>query len=182
MIDLTSGRIAEITGGDLIDGQADNAEVTGPAEFDSRKVVPGAIFMALPGANVDGHDYVTAAAENGAALSIVGRSVGQPALLAQPVEDDEAQRAMSNSAAFEADADGSGAAVLRAIDRLARYNTDVLAEEEGMTVVGVTGSAGKILSVRCSELRATPWPLPAVLTTRSGCLIRRCEPIAKRSF
>lgn len=143
MIDLTSGRIAEITGGDLIDGQADNAEVTGPAEFDSRKVVPGAIFMALPGANVDGHDYVTAAAENGAALSIVGRSVGQPALLAQPVEDDEAQRAMSNSAAFEADADGSGAAVLRAIDRLARYNTDVLAEEEGMTVVGVTGSAGK---------------------------------------
>ena len=140
MIELSAGDIAAITGGELIDGAAEETHVEGPVEFDSRKIAPGSIFMALPGATVDGHDYVAAAGEQGAALAIVGRPVGYPALLAPA-----SQRAAGtdNSAVFGADDEGYGAAVLAAVDKLARHNTDVLADEESMVVVGITGSAGK---------------------------------------
>ncbi|MBG9228806.1 hypothetical protein I4J01_11235, partial [Corynebacterium diphtheriae bv. gravis] len=37
--------------------------VTGPVEFDSRKVSEGSLFVALAGARVDGHDFVPAALE-----------------------------------------------------------------------------------------------------------------------
>ncbi len=39
--------------------------VTGPVVIDSRQVVPGALFAALPGEHVDGHDYAAAAARQG---------------------------------------------------------------------------------------------------------------------
>ena len=61
MIDLTVARIAEIVGGRL-DGitreQAQELHVTGTVEFDSRAVTPGGLFLALPGARTDGHDFV----------------------------------------------------------------------------------------------------------------------------
>ena len=44
--------------------------------------------------------------------------------------------------ALEHDTDGSGAAVLAALAKLARASVDDLAAK-GLTVVGVTGSAGK---------------------------------------
>lgn len=138
MLELTVGKIADITGGQCVDVDPDQV-VTGPVEFDSRKVATGSIFMALPGANVDGHDFVDKALEQGAALLLVGHDVRRPAIVAQPVEVSEES---SNATAFEHDVDGQGAAVLAAVDKLARYNTDELAAR-GLTVVGVTGSAGK---------------------------------------
>lgn len=140
MIELTVGKIAEITGGELVDGADPDTKVLGPVEFDSRRIKPGGIFMALPGAQVDGHDYAASAAEQGAALLVVGKRVGAPALVAPSVE---LRQEASNASAFEHDTQGHGAAVLAAIDRLARFNTDALVAEHGMTVVGVTGSAGK---------------------------------------
>ena len=140
MIELSAGDIATITGGQLIDGAAAETRVTGPVEFDSRNITQGGICKAPGGAEADGHDPVRAAGEPGAALAIVGRSVGYPALLAPA---GERAAGTDNSAVFGADADGYGVAVLNAVDKLARYNTDVLAAEEGMVVVGVTGSAGK---------------------------------------
>ncbi len=41
--------------------------------IDSRTVKPGELFVALEGEQVDGHDYVTAARDNGAAAAIVSR-------------------------------------------------------------------------------------------------------------
>jgi UDP-N-acetylmuramoyl-L-alanyl-D-glutamate--2,6-diaminopimelate ligase len=41
--------------------------------FDSRRVSPGALFVAVPGATADGHAYVEAAAAAGAAAAIVER-------------------------------------------------------------------------------------------------------------
>jgi len=41
--------------------------------FDSRLIEPGDIFLALPGANVDGHNYVSDALKKGAAAAIVSR-------------------------------------------------------------------------------------------------------------
>ncbi len=43
--------------------------------IDSRKVVKGALFVALPGEKVDGHDYVKCAIEAGAVAAIVTRYV-----------------------------------------------------------------------------------------------------------
>lgn len=86
MIELTTQQIADVTGGSLINGADPQAVVTGPVEFDSRKITSGAIFMALPGAKADGHDFVDSALRNGAALLVVGRGVEQPALLAEPVQ------------------------------------------------------------------------------------------------
>lgn len=140
MIELSIGEIAAVTGGELINGADPEARVTGPVEFDSRAIAPGSIFMALPGARVDGHDFCDSALEDGAGLLLVGRPVDYPALLAAPAQmSDE----FANATAFEHDVDGHGVSVLAAVDKLARHNTDRLVEEEGMTVVGVTGSAGK---------------------------------------
>jgi UDP-N-acetylmuramoyl-L-alanyl-D-glutamate--2,6-diaminopimelate ligase len=48
--------------------------VTGPVE-DSRAVAPGALFVAVPGFHVDGHDFVGRAAAGGASLAIVEHPV-----------------------------------------------------------------------------------------------------------
>ncbi|HUH16466.1 MAG TPA: Mur ligase domain-containing protein, partial [Methylomirabilota bacterium] len=49
-------------------------EVLGLA-YDSRKVVPGTLFFAVPGVHVDGHDYAPAAAEAGAIGLVVEREL-----------------------------------------------------------------------------------------------------------
>lgn len=43
--------------------------------FDSRKVTPGCVFVALAGANSDGHSYVREAAQKGAAAVVVEKEV-----------------------------------------------------------------------------------------------------------
>ncbi len=45
------------------------------AVIDSRQVIPGALFVALPGEKTDGHLYVDAAFKNGAALALVQRDM-----------------------------------------------------------------------------------------------------------
>ena len=40
MIEMTSGDIAAVTGGELVDGSTDDTLVTGPVEFDSRRITP----------------------------------------------------------------------------------------------------------------------------------------------
>lgn len=140
MIQLTVGDIAAITGATPNSSARLDDVVTGSVEFDSRRIEPGALFMALPGARVDGHNFVGQAVNNGAVISLVGRDVEAPALIA-PAASVHAEN--QNATVFEHDTDGTGAAVLAAVDRLARYNTDQLVADQGLLVVGVTGSAGK---------------------------------------
>jgi UDP-N-acetylmuramoyl-L-alanyl-D-glutamate--2,6-diaminopimelate ligase len=52
--------------------------VIGGLAVDSRDIVPGALFLALPGAMADGHDFVGRAAEGGAVAAIVERPVDAP--------------------------------------------------------------------------------------------------------
>ncbi|WAC93635.1 UDP-N-acetylmuramoyl-tripeptide--D-alanyl-D-alanine ligase [Mycobacterium sp. Aquia_213] len=140
MIDLTVAQIAEIVGGTLADiSPQDAAElrVTGTVEFDSRAVGPGGLFLALPGARSDGHDHAASAAEAGAVAVLAARPVGVPAIVVTP-EGASGSRA----GVLEHDPDGSGAAVLNALAKLAK----VVAEElvaGGLTIIGITGSSGK---------------------------------------
>lgn len=143
MIPMTLAQIAEVVGGRLdaagksTESGAELSEtVTGNVQFDSRVIAPGDLFLALPGARVDGHDHAAAAVAAGAVGVLAARPVGVPAIVVDPIPTD------SRAMALEFDTDGSGAAVLAALGKLARYVTDRLIED-GLTVVGVTGSAGK---------------------------------------
>ncbi|QCB51467.1 UDP-N-acetylmuramoyl-tripeptide--D-alanyl-D-alanine ligase [Rhodococcus sp. PAMC28707] len=134
---LTLDQIANIVGGTLHDVPDPSRIVDGSVEFDSRKVNPGGLFLALPGANVDGHDHAAAAVAAGAAAVLAARPVGVPAIVVEPVPHDG--RAM----ALEHDRDGSGAAVLGALSALARASVVDLTNTTSLTVIGVTGSSGK---------------------------------------
>lgn len=134
MITLTAGEIAQIVGGRLVNCDPDIL-LPGPVEFDSRKVTPGSIFLALPGQNVNGHDF---AESSGAELSLLSRDMGVPAVLIPPVDHVD-----TNASALEFDTNGEGEAALAALAKLARYCIDSLVENHGLTVIGVTGSAGK---------------------------------------
>ncbi|WP_196759989.1 Mur ligase family protein, partial [Mycobacterium avium] len=140
MIDLTVAQIADIVGGTLADITAPDAarrRVTGTVEFDSRAVGPGGLFLALPGARTDGHDHAESAVAAGAVAVLAARPVGVPAIVAPPVDAADALAGV-----LEHDADGSGAAVLAALAKLARAVAAELVAG-GLTIVGITGSSGK---------------------------------------
>src|SRR5689334_11086523 len=104
----TSEEIAAATGGTA----SQPFEVTG-VTFDSREVGPGDLFVAMPGTVHDGHKFVEAAFEAGAAGVIVSQPVNGPHVL---VEDTFA--------------------ALQALGRASR-------ERSRATIIGVTGSVGK---------------------------------------
>jgi UDP-N-acetylmuramoyl-tripeptide--D-alanyl-D-alanine ligase len=141
MIDLTLAEIADIVGGELSDitpEAAATTRVTGTVEFDSRAVTAGGLFLALPGARTDGHDFAAGAVAAGAVAVLAARPVGVPAIVVKPVSG----QVDSASGALEHDTDGSGAAVLAALGKLARAVADRLAAG-GLRIIGVTGSSGK---------------------------------------
>ncbi|MGP7961376.1 UDP-N-acetylmuramoyl-tripeptide--D-alanyl-D-alanine ligase [Sanguibacter sp. A247] len=116
MIDLGVEEIAAATGGRVLGDVA--ARVTGPVVIDSRLVVPGALFVALPGENADGHDFVETALAAGASAVLVSREVEASAAI---VVDD----------------------VQLALGALAREVLARLRAAGEIEVVGITGSVGK---------------------------------------
>ncbi|HTZ15677.1 MAG TPA: UDP-N-acetylmuramoyl-tripeptide--D-alanyl-D-alanine ligase [Mycobacterium sp.] len=141
MIDLTVAQIAAIVGGELADISAEDAaglHVTGTVEFDSRKISSGGLFLALPGARVDGHDHASSAVAAGAVAVLAARPVGVPAIVVPPA----AQHGGGQAGVLEHDTDGSGAAVLAALAKLAAAVAAELVSG-GLTIVGITGSSGK---------------------------------------
>jgi UDP-N-acetylmuramoyl-tripeptide--D-alanyl-D-alanine ligase len=115
VIPFTLAEIASLTEGRLSDLADPDVRVTGPVIADSRTVVPGALFVALPGERVDGHDFAAGAVASGAVAVLAARDVGVPAVL---VPDP-----------------------LTALGTLARAVLDRL--RDTVTVIAVTGSVGK---------------------------------------
>ncbi len=115
---LTPADLARLFGGRL-EGAGEPSAPLAAIETNSRRVGPGAAFVALPGEQLDGHAYVAAAAAAGAALAVVDEGRALP--------------------------DGHPPLLLRVPDTalaLRRACTARLAEL-GCAVVGVTGSVGK---------------------------------------
>ncbi|NAZ85890.1 UDP-N-acetylmuramoyl-tripeptide--D-alanyl-D-alanine ligase [Kineococcus indalonis] len=121
MIALTAAEVAELAGGRLVAGAASTV-VDGPVVVDSRRVEPGALFVALPGARVDGAEHAAAAVAAGAVLVLAQRPVEVP-----------------GGAAVVLVEDGVAALGRLAAGALARLR----AGGGGPRVLGVTGSAGK---------------------------------------
>lgn len=113
---LRLDEIAEVVEGTLVGGATD-AVVDGPVVIDSRQVRPGSLFAALAGERVDGHDYASRAVFEGAVAVLASREVDAPAIVVTDVTE--------------------------ALARLARHVLRRLREDGSLTVVGVTGSAGK---------------------------------------
>uniref|UniRef100_UPI002BEB4539 Mur ligase domain-containing protein n=1 Tax=Aggregatilinea sp. TaxID=2806333 RepID=UPI002BEB4539 len=63
----------------LIVGPDRDAEITAPVTESAQAVQPGGVFLARPGASVDGHDLIAQAVERGAAAVIGERAPDQVA-------------------------------------------------------------------------------------------------------
>ena len=109
--------VARIVSGTIIAG--DGAVAVGPdVVIDSRLAAPDALFVALPGDRVDGHDFVATAAAAGATAALVSRATGS-GLTEIQVSDP-----------------------LVALAALARAQVDA-ARVRGLRTVAITGSSGK---------------------------------------
>jgi UDP-N-acetylmuramoyl-tripeptide--D-alanyl-D-alanine ligase len=140
VIAMSIAEIADIVGGRLADITPEEAaatQVTATVEFDSRALTPGGLFLALPGARSDGHDFACAAVRAGAVAVLAARPVGVPAIGVPPAAATDA-----HAGVLEHDADGSGAAVLSALAALAAAVAARLVAG-GLRIVGITGSSGK---------------------------------------
>jgi UDP-N-acetylmuramyl tripeptide synthase len=61
-----------LRGGDVADDGLERVLVTGIA-YDSRRVRPGTVFVAVPGAHADGHQFIDAAIAAGAVAVVAER-------------------------------------------------------------------------------------------------------------
>jgi UDP-N-acetylmuramoyl-tripeptide--D-alanyl-D-alanine ligase len=114
VIPVSCGEIADVVGGELV-GVDPAAVVDGAVVIDSRAAGQGGLFVALPGENVDGHDYVGTATTAGVTASLTTRPIeGSPCIV---VADSQ-----------------------KALGDLARL---VIGRLPDLTVIGLTGSSGK---------------------------------------
>ena len=124
MLTATVDTILAATGGTLVFGSPD--VVGNDVAVDSREVVPGCVFVALPGERVDGHDFLKQAISAGARVLIVSRG------------DDELAGVSYHAVGREVAAIRVDDCV-RALQDLAAFHRSRL----HCPVVGVTGSTGK---------------------------------------
>ncbi len=112
------GQIVRDTGGRLLGGE-ETAQITGFCT-DSREAKPGLLFVPIRGEQVDGHRFIAAALEGGAAASFVDRAY------------------------YEAHPDCTGPLLLVGDCRAAMQAAAAAYREEfSIPIVGVTGSVGK---------------------------------------
>jgi UDP-N-acetylmuramoyl-tripeptide--D-alanyl-D-alanine ligase len=105
------------------------------AAIDSRKVIPGALFVAVPGERVDGHEFLAEAFGRGAAFALVQRDVGaqwrtidlRPGSSSLDVGD------LTQPVCLRVDD------TIQALQEIARFWRRKL----DLRVVGITGSVGK---------------------------------------
>lgn len=112
-------------------------------ESDSRLIVPGGVFVAIPGQRVDGHDFVRVAASKGALAALVEHEVEDAGDIVQIVVPDS----------------------VKALGLLARHNIDRRrAADDDFSIISITGSVGKtttkdLLKSLLSKLGPTVAPI-----------------------
>lgn len=146
MIDFSAAQIAELTGGTLSAG-TDPAMSIDVAKIatDSREATPGGMYVAKAGENADGHDFMAAAFRAGAVLALSERDI--------PADD----AGTPFPAVIVTDA-------VLAMGTLAAEVVRRIRAHSQLTVIGITGSAGKtttkdLLGGILSPLGATVAPV-----------------------
>ena len=131
------------------------------AVIDSRQAVPNSLFVAIPGENVDGHDFIVEAFKRGATFALTQKDT--PAFPTLDLR--AAQSASAESTLDLSSLTHSGGLCLRventvsALQQVARFWRRKL----NLRVIGITGSVGKsttkeataeVLGVRYRTLRS----------------------------
>lgn len=107
------------------------------AVIDSRQVIPGCLFVAIPGERVDGHEFIPEVFKRGASFALIQRDVDTAFRTID-------LRSVSSSGSFSAE-DFTTPLCLRvdntvtALQQIARYWRRQL----DLRVIGITGSVGK---------------------------------------
>jgi UDP-N-acetylmuramoyl-tripeptide--D-alanyl-D-alanine ligase len=125
------------------------------AAIDSRQVIPGSLFVALPGEKVDGHDFIDEAFKRGASFALIQHDIG--------IECNtlDLRSGLNTDAISEIKLPlcllvGNTLAALQQIARFWRRKLD-------LRVIGITGSVGKsttkemvaeVLSMRYRTLKS----------------------------
>jgi UDP-N-acetylmuramoyl-tripeptide--D-alanyl-D-alanine ligase len=130
---FTASEIAAISGGAIV---GDPRARMSLAVADSREASPGCLFVALPGAKADGHDFIGKAIEGGATC-----------VLARSDRRDRIEADLGTTAV------ASGLALIFVPDVLAALH--LLAREHrsrfpALLRVGITGSSGKTTTKECA--------------------------------
>ena len=115
---------------------ANTTAVVTEASIDSRQVIPGSLFVAIPGESVDGHNFIGDAFKRGASFALIQRDVDAsfPTL--------DLRGGLSTFPMFEADSplclrvDNT----VSALQQIARFWRRKL---PNLRVIGITGSVGK---------------------------------------
>lgn len=116
MLPLTISQISEAAGGTLIGGGFDTQRVITSVVRDHREVIDGSLFLCFNGEHFDGHNFASAAFQNGAVCAIAEREL----------PDAEGAYIIVKSTAD-------------ALQRLGKYYRGLL----DIPIIGVTGSVGK---------------------------------------
>lgn len=92
------GDVAALLGGALC---ADAELAVEHFATDSREVRPGSLFLAIRGANVDGHDFAAQAMQRGAVAVVAERPIPEPHILVDRIEDALARMALGFRRTFQ---------------------------------------------------------------------------------
>jgi len=148
-------RLSDVLAGLPAGGRLEGADpLIGGVTHDSRAVRPGDLFVAIPGAVVDGHDYIDTALSAGAAAIIAERPVDAPASIV--VDDARATLAWA-------------AAVV--------YGNP----SEHLSVVGVTGTNGKTTVTHMVDRILTTAHVPGAVVGTIGAKIGDAEHVVART-
>ena len=124
MIEFSAADIAAITGGSLSGSARRNPSLTvTSAATDSREILPGGLFIAKPGEVADGHAFAATAFAAGAVLALAEREI-------QAADGSDLPAVIVPDAVL-----AMGALAAEAVRRLRASGP--------LTVIGITGSAGK---------------------------------------
>ncbi|HEB65335.1 MAG TPA: UDP-N-acetylmuramoyl-tripeptide--D-alanyl-D-alanine ligase [Chloroflexi bacterium] len=105
------------------------------AVIDSRRAIPGSLFIAIPGSRTDGHEYVADAFQRGASYALVERDVS-----GLPVVDLRKPDWMQEGKEFSPPYCLRVENTVRALQQTARFWRERM---KHIKVVGITGSVGK---------------------------------------
>ncbi len=109
------------------------------AAIDSRQAVAGALFVAIPGEKVDGHNYVAQAFQRGAVVALIEHPIDQPFTMLDLRNGLPAEGLSQLSAPV-------CLLVQNTVTALQQIATFWRARLENLRVVGITGSVGKSTS------------------------------------
>lgn len=112
-----------------------NQLVITEAAIDSRQVIPGGLFVAIPGGQVDGHSYITQAFQAGAVAALIEHEIEEPFRLldTRPGRWKELETQMQPPVCIMVEN------TVAALQKIAAFWRRKLT----LRVIGVTGSVGK---------------------------------------